>query len=739
MKKFYFLTVAVLITAAALAQTTYTWIGANNAQWNTSTNWSPTRSIPAASDILQFNDGTTKTVTNVQNQTIGRLLITNNTSMTFSGGGGGQTVTVGNGTGDDFVVASGSSLTQNSSFETLTLAASSTADISGTYVIIGTFNLVNANVVATVTGTIDNRSTISNATTAKLVFQNSATYLHALNAGNVPVATWNSSLMKITGVTNTLPGGLAQTFGNVEWNCPSQTTEESFSTDMSAVTGNFTVTSTGTGSIRYSNASTMTINIGGNLSISGGTFRFANTAGAGIKTYNIGGSFIQSGGTFDPDGNATTVAHHISVGGDWTRNGGTFNADATTVTFNGTAAQVIGGTQATTFTNLTINNASGVSLGNNVTTTGVLALTNGLLSTSAANLLTMNAGSSYTGGNSNASFINGPIAKLGATAFVFPVGKSGAGIRTIAISAPTASSTFTAEFLRANPNTVVGTNRAAGLANISYCEYWTLDRTAGAGNASVTISWSAGSSCSSAPYVGNLATLKVAHWNGSIWLDEGQGANTGNTTAGTITTAAALTSFSPFTLGSSALDNALPVMFADVKGFERNNGVQIEWTNLTERDLTNYIVERSANGTNFSEIGQQTPRSNYNDKQTYSLFDAAPLAGTNFYRVKVLEIGGKIIYSKVIRVETAKSGQGFTLYPNPVKGNVVSVLINNNPGQYTLKIATAGGQEVYSKRINHQGGSMTQTLELPSGVKPGVYNITISGANYREAKMFVVQ
>jgi len=280
----------------------------------------------------------------------------------------------------------------------------------------------------------------------------------------------------------------------------------------------------------------------------------------------------------------------------------------------------------------------------------------------------------------------------------------------------------------------------SGLVNISACEYWTLANTGTASNlVNVILSWSA-YSCNGASYVGNMNSLRVSRLNAGTWVDLGRASTTGSLTVGTITSnTSPITAYGSFVLATSATDNALPVMFADVKGYQKNNGVQIEWSNLTERDLTTYVVERSSNGSNYTGIAQQAPRSNYNDKQSYTAFDATPSMGVNYYRVKVLEINGKVIYSKVIKVDIAKTAQGFSLYPNPVKGNTVSVSLNNKAGQYNVKISTNSGQQVYNVKINHQGGSMTQTIELPSSVKPGVYSIIISGDNYREAKMFVVQ
>ena len=86
------------ITTSASAQTTYTWNQTASASWAVSTNWTPTRTTPANTDILVFNNGTTTTATNVPTQTIGKLQISGNTTVTLSNSAA-ATLTISGGTG----------------------------------------------------------------------------------------------------------------------------------------------------------------------------------------------------------------------------------------------------------------------------------------------------------------------------------------------------------------------------------------------------------------------------------------------------------------------------------------------------------------------------------------------------------------------------------------------------------------------------------------------------------------
>lgn len=484
-----------------------------------------------------------------------------------------------------------------------------------------------------------------------------------------------------------------------------------------------------TGSLTIDNANTVTLGLtrtiasGGDVYLTNGTF-----ATAGTMTMATGSTITRSGGSIT--GNiAGTGAYTAIYTGNTKTSGPELSGSAlANITLNTNAAQVV-----------TLNQAK--------TITGALTLTNGILSTTGTNLLTIGTGGSASAGSDN-SFVNGPLAKnTNSTAlFTFPVGVIGNGIRPVGVKpAATTATTYTSTFLVGNPRTAYpGATLAAGLTQISYCEYWTVNRSAGGANANVTLSWSA-NSCSGAGYVGNPVTLKVARHDGGapgIWTDAGNSGSTGTApfASGTVTSAL-VSSFSPFVIGTgNNLQNPLPVMFADVKAYAKNSGIQVEWSNLTERELLGYVVERSADGTNFTAIGAQAPRGNNNDKESYSHFDASPVTGSNFYRIRVNEMHGKIIYSKVLRVDIGTGKQSFGMYPNPVTGRQFTVSLNGmTQGQYSLKVVNAIGQPVFETKINNVSSATTQTLELPASVKSGVYTSILTGADYRETKMFIVQ
>jgi hypothetical protein len=196
-----------------------------------------------------------------------------------------------------------------------------------------------------------------------------------------------------------------------------------------------------------------------------------------------------------------------------------------------------------------------------------------------------------------------------------------------------------------------------------------------------------------------------------------------------------------FALGNvTTATDPLPVMFDNVSAYEKDKGVNIEWSNLTERDIAIYYVERSSNGMDYTIIGQYLPKSNRDDKASYLNFDPAPNPGTNFYRIKTIEKSTKIIFSKVMRVETGLKGTTVNMYPNPVvnKQFVVS-LSGMTEGMYDIRVINMMGQDIYHNVIMNKGDFTGEAFKLPSSVSPGVYNLTVTGNSFKESKIFIVQ
>jgi len=198
--------------------------------------------------------------------------------------------------------------------------------------------------------------------------------------------------------------------------------------------------------------------------------------------------------------------------------------------------------------------------------------------------------------------------------------------------------------------------------------------------------------------------------------------------------------FSQFGVGGQN-NISLPVKFVDVSAAKAGSAIRIAWSNLTELNITEYIVERSANGQQFTAINMQNALRNDGGKASYSQIDASPIPGVSYYRISAVEFDGKKFYSIIVRVDTRQSNTtDINLYPNPVRdGQFVIQIPELNAGKYNLQVFNAVGQQAITQTIEHLGGFAIRSVQLPTGQTSGVYTVVLVGENAKMTKAFLVQ
>lgn len=146
------------------------------------------------------------------------------------------------------------------------------------------------------------------------------------------------------------------------------------------------------GNTIYSPSAALTIN--GNLAVSAGTFEFTGSSSHTVK----GNVNIASGTTLTL---SATSGGDLNVGGNWTR-GGTLNTNTRSVTFNGTAAQII--YNNTTFQALNINNPTYVQINDDMQATTCELLSGSTFKLNSKTLTILNSGLRQLTINSGATF-----------------------------------------------------------------------------------------------------------------------------------------------------------------------------------------------------------------------------------------------------------------------------------------------------------------------------------------------
>ena len=128
-------------------------------------------------------------------------------------------------------------------------------------------------------------------------------------------------------------------------------------------------------------------------------------------------------------------------------------------------------------------------------------------------------------------------------------------------------------------------------------------------------------------------------------------------------------------------------------------------------------------------------------EKRYGFFDASPLAGVNFYRLRTNDIDGKFGYSAIVKVNLDRSVKDISLYPNPATGGFMSFQgADLAKGNYTVKVYNSAGMQVMGQTFTHTGGAISQTLKLPNGIKSGMYSLQLVSDGVKlMSKTFIIQ
>ena len=283
---------AILILLAvnfSLSQTTYHWVGGQSGNFTTAMNWSPVRQYGQVSDILIFDCGNTVNALNVQQQTVGQLIITGNTHVIFTPASGNpKVISINGGAGEDLTVDSGSVFEINGTTPQLgfLLKTGATASIYGSMIINGGqshyINAVDSNalrfhsgasLMQNVPGYIFTNSGTSNA----VVFENGSSMFiensqakspFGLNTPNSKVVFSSNSTLTLQAADTSLDLN-GRTYGNLvlDYNTGLQLNEM---ISNNSTIHNFTVNSGS--SFNLSNtllSSNPVISINGNMNING--------------------------------------------------------------------------------------------------------------------------------------------------------------------------------------------------------------------------------------------------------------------------------------------------------------------------------------------------------------------------------------------------------------------------------------------------------------------------------------
>jgi hypothetical protein len=183
----------------------------------------------------------------------------------------------------------------------------------------------------------------------------------------------------------------------------------------------------------------------------------------------------------------------------------------------------------------------------------------------------------------------------------------------------------------------------------------------------------------------------------------------------------------------------LPVTLTDYRAFLSDNAtaVTVDWATSNEENNKYFILQRSGDGTVFSNIDSIASAGN-GSGHAYTDIDHAPLTGNNFYRLSQVDNDGKTTVFGVLEVTVPGTGtfSGLRLSPNPARNTIYLDLQNPSLGALEVRLSDVQGRIMATWKFNKQQPAWDQALDI-SNIPPGNYFITVEGGSIKEVKQFI--
>ncbi len=164
------------------------------------------------------------------------------------------------------------------------------------------------------------------------------------------------------------------------------------------------------------------------------------------------------------------------------------------------------------------------------------------------------------------------------------------------------------------------------------------------------------------------------------------------------------------------LAGTVPVNLLEFTAAKNGSQNVLRWKTDNEINLNSYVIERSADGRNFSSIGSIRANNSVGVNQ-YNFPDIFPVKGTNYYRLRSVDQDRLFSFS-AIRSVFQEQNHDLAIFPNPVKNNLSFMVDVEENVKAVLQILSLDGKLYKTESIALIAGSGRHHInvnELPQG------------------------
>lgn len=185
----------------------------------------------------------------------------------------------------------------------------------------------------------------------------------------------------------------------------------------------------------------------------------------------------------------------------------------------------------------------------------------------------------------------------------------------------------------------------------------------------------------------------------------------------------------------------LPANRTELSGVLRGDLVKMEFKVSANENVKYYVLERSVDGKNFTEI-KTLNNNGINGYATYLTDDnISSLEGRQvFYRVKLVRSDGTVRYTQVLSLNRSlNTNGGFTITPNPVSDRAQLVIPSVSDNVLaTVKIFNAAGALMEQKQLTLRSGNNVISFDGFEKWSSGIYPVQVDMEGQRMTQKMIL-
>jgi hypothetical protein len=185
----------------------------------------------------------------------------------------------------------------------------------------------------------------------------------------------------------------------------------------------------------------------------------------------------------------------------------------------------------------------------------------------------------------------------------------------------------------------------------------------------------------------------------------------------------------------------LPVTWHKVDVNTLENGNEVVWSTSSEQNTSHFEVEYSDDAVQFYKVSENIPAAgNSSTTQYYKFLHESEMKPWLYYRVKQVDLDGKVDYSKIVIAKRATKLPDFkvAIYPIPlIEGELKLDIHSIAQTEIQIRVIDLLGKEVYREKIPSKGYRTLHELQLDHLPK-GQYQIQVDNSVFSHQQRLVL-